>query len=241
MLGIDDKKEDSMEVIEIKIRLFIQEDINLLNIQEKIAQMIDKSFLKNNDLKDLHEKNTFKNYCFDLPYPVEKDKIYHKNCIYTIRIRTISLKLAIHFSNVLANEYTNEIKAINAEIKKIPKKHIEKIYSITPVIMKDDRGYWRNNKTLEEFEKGLFINLIKKYKNATGLDINENFQLYKKIEFMNKKPITVKCKNITLLGDKISLLVEDSKEAQMISYLSLGTGMLENNSRGAGFMNFRYL
>ena len=230
-----------MEVLEVKLNVFMLRDIKSDEIQEKLIELIDKSFLKNQKFKDFHEENTFKNYCFDLPYPIEKDKIYHKNKVYTIRIRTINSELAKHFSNVLVNEYTKDIKSLNADIRIITKRHIQKIYTLTPAVVKSDNGYWKGNLTLNEFENRLFINLIKKYKQATGIDISEDFLLYKKIEFINKKPIAIKYKNITLLGDKLSLEIEDSKEAQELAYMSIGTGLLENNARGSGFLNYRYL
>lgn len=231
----------NLNVYEIRLRIYVLQDIKLSEAQGSFAELIDKSFLEDITLKELHETNVFKNYCFDLPYPIEKDKIYHKGKIYTVRLRTVNSKLAIHFSNVLVNEYTKDIKALSTEVREIAKKPLEKIYSITPAIMKSDDGYWKGNKTLDEFEKRLFNNLVKKYKYITGLDIDENFQLYKKIEFINQKPIAVKNKGITLLGDKVSLTLEDSKEAQELAWVAIGCGLLENNARGNGFMNFCYL
>lgn len=235
------EKEGYMKVLEIRLNIFILKDIISRDIQEKLSELIDKSFLKDQYLKELHKKNNFKNYCFDLPYPIEKDKIYHKNVIYSFRIRTINIELAKHFSDVLVNEYTDYIKILNSEVKIIPRKYIEKIYTLTPIVIKDKNGYWKKNLSLKDFEKRLFVNLIKKYKNATGMELNEDFILYKKIEFMNKKPISINYKNIKLLGDKISLEIENNKEAQELAYLAIGCGILENNARGLGFVNFRYL
>ena len=48
-------------------------------------------------------------------------------------------------------------------------------------------------------------------------------------------------KNIHLLGDKISIEIAQNERAQKLAYLALGTGVLENNSRGFGFMNYEYL
>lgn len=48
-------------------------------------------------------------------------------------------------------------------------------------------------------------------------------------------------KNINLLGDKIVLEVAQNHQAQELAYLALGVGLLENNSRGFGFVNFKYL
>ncbi len=95
--------------------------------------------------------------------------------------------------------------------------------------------------SLSEFEERIKINLIKKYNKFTGEKIEENFDFYTSIEFKNKKPISVNYKNIKLLGDKLQLNIADDKLSQKIAYMALGTGLGENNSRGLGFVNFRYL
>jgi CRISPR-associated endoribonuclease Cas6 len=123
----------------------------------------------------------------------------------------------------------------------LPKKHIEKLYSITPAIMKNEDGYWKNKIKLDEFERRLKENLIKKYNSSMNTKIDENFQLYTTIEFKNKKPISTNYKNIKLLGDKISLNIAENENAQKIAYMSLGTGVFEMNARGYGFVNYRWL
>lgn len=228
-----------MKVYEVKIKLFLMKDIELTEVQSKIASFIDLSFGKNEELVEFHERNTFKNYCFDLLYPIEKDKVYKKNQIYTLRIRTISKFLADFFSNKLVNCYDSNFKALVSEIRIIPKKPIEKLYSITPIILKNDTGYWKDSISFENFERRIKENLIKKYNTALGTKIDENFDLYTGIEFINHKPISVKYKNIKLLGDKISINIGDDSKAQDLAYVALGCGMAEMNSRGFGFVNYK--
>lgn len=95
---------------------------------------------------------------------------------------------------------------------------------------------------LPEFENRLKVNLIKKYNQLTDSKIlDEEFELYNLIEFTNSKPIKVPYKGIHLLGDKINLTAAPNPTAQMLLYMSLGTGICENNSRGCGFVNCRWL
>lgn len=51
----------------------------------------------------------------------------------------------------------------------------------------------------------------------------------------------MKYKNISLLGDKISFKVSENDMAQEISNFALGVGVGEINSRGFGFVNYRWL
>ena len=230
-----------MEVFQVKIKIFVKKDINIDDIQATVSSFIDKGLSKNKKFLDFHDQNEFKNYCFDAPFPIEKDKVYKKDNIYTLTIRTIDCDLAKYFINNLVNEYSDEIKGLTGEIRIIPKKFIEKIYSITPIILKTDNGYWKGEISLEEFEKRIKANLIKKYNNIMGTKINEDFLFYTSIKFKNSKPIATKYKQIKLLGDKIELNISEDKMAQELAYMCLGTGLAEINARGYGFMNFRWL
>lgn len=232
---------EKIVVFQIRLKVFLLNDIKLEEMQYKIGKFIDKSFGKKEELLELHEKNKFKNYCFNGFYPYEKEKVYKKSNIYTITIRTIDKILAEFFANELVNEYDNDLKGLTSEIKILPKKYIEKIYTLTPVILKTDNGYWRKVLSLGDFERRLKENLIKKYNTFTNEKINEDFQFYYKMTFNNECPISSNYKNIKLLGDKITLNITEEKEAQDLAYICLGTGLLEANSRGYGFVNFRYL
>lgn len=230
-----------MKVYEIKLKVYLLKDININHIQNQICKIIDKCLARDDKWLEFHKKNEFKNYCFDSMYPLAEDKVYKQGNIYTLTIRTINKDLANYFNINLANEYNDSIKGLTTEIRIIPKKTIEKIYSLTPAIMKDSNGYWKQNLSLKDFERRLKENLIKKYNIINNTKIDEDFDLYTTLEFKNKKPCSINYKNIKLLGDKISMNISDEDISQDVAYMALGTGILELNSRGGGFVNFRYL
>lgn len=230
-----------MQVYQIRIKLYMLTDVALSRIQTNLTAFIDKGFLENEGLLQMHEENRFKNYCYDLPYPIEKDKLYKKGKIYTVTIRTIDPKLAKYFQKVCVNSYTDEVKGLTSEIRIIPKKVIDSLYTLTPVILKDDKGYWRKHMQLAEFENQLKVNLIKKWNAFTGEKLSEDFILYTLLEFLNETPVPMEYKSIKLLGDKIRLQIADNETAQKLAYMALGTGLLSMNSRGAGYVNYRWL
>ena len=83
---------------------------------------------------------------------------------------------------------------------------------------------------------------MKKYKQFIGNEeIDEEFQLYTGITFLNRKPVPVEYKGIRLLGDKLNLKITDNKQAQELAYFLTGVGIGEINSRGMGFCNYRWL
>ena len=61
------------------------------------------------------------------------------------------------------------------------------------MILKTEQGYWKNSIKTEDFEKRLKTNLIKKYKDITGEEINEDFE---KIITARNFTVTVKFQKI---------------------------------------------
>lgn len=230
-----------MNVFQIRIKLFLLKNIPSNQIQTKLTMLIDKGFLLDDELKQIHEENRYKCYSYDFPYPIEQDKLYKQGKIYTVTIRTIDYNMAKYFYEVCVNQYTDDMKALTAEIRVLPPKIIETLYTLTPVILKSEKGYWRKHMGLKEFEERLKINLIKKWNSFERKHMEEDFQFYTFLEFLNDKPIGVEYKNIKLLGDKIRLQIADNENAQKLAYMSLGTGLCEMNARGAGFVNYRWL
>lgn len=230
-----------MQVYQIRLKLYLLKDIPINQMQTKLTIFLDKGFGGNAELLLKHEENKYKNYCYDLPYPVEADKIYREGKIYTVTIRTIDSVLAEYFQGVCVNSFTEDMKGLTAEIKIIPRKIIESLYTLTPIVLKSDQGYWRKHMQLNEFEERMKVNLIKKWNCFEKDKLDEEFSLYTCLEFLNKVPIGVEYKKIKILGDKIRLQVADNQTAQKLAYMSLGTGLLEMNSRGMGFVNYRWL
>lgn len=233
--------DNRVKVHELTLKVFLLKNIHSKEALEKISQLIDKSLTKDQKFLDFHTGNKFKHYNHNSFFPLEKDKVYKKGKIYSVKIRTINEELVDYFKKNLTNEYTDYIKALTTEHKIIPQRCIEKIYSITPVIIKTEEGYWRNNLTLDEYETRLKENLIKKYNNYFNVKLDENFQVFYMMKFENIKPISTKYKSISILGDKLTLTVAENKTAQDLAYLALGSSLGEMGGRGFGFMNYKFL
>lgn len=227
---------------ELSIKVYLLTDIHASDIQTKISSLIDSTLAKEEKYLQFHQENRYKGYTFDGLYKVEPKGVYHQGGIYVFRIRTVDESLADFFKKNLFTAYTNEMKVLTVSNKIITKRHIEKIFTITPVVIKNDFGYWRSNLSIEDYENRIKINLIKKYQTFNNEKINEDIELFTRIEFNNKKPIVIPLKNnISLLGDKITLYVSENDTAQSLAYFALGVGLGEICSRGSGFCGYKYL
>ncbi|TCS75232.1 CRISPR-associated endoribonuclease Cas6 [Muricomes intestini] len=235
-----DGGNNTLDVYELKLKVYLLKDIANKDALNQISKFIDEALSENGHFLRLHQRNCYKNYTFCSFWPLEKDGVYKSDTIYTVVLRTIDTNLAIYFEKKLKDHFNDTIKGLNCETKIIPKHLIETIYSLTPVLLKDDRGYWKRYLSISEFEERVKVNLIKKYNVFSGEKVNEDFQLYSTIRFLNRCPIKVPYKDIHLLGDKLELQVAENPQAQELIYMSLGTGLLESNARGYGFVNYNW-
>ena len=228
-------------LFEIKVKLYVTKNITNEESSAEIAKLIDTSLLKNLTLTKLHEERIYKPYVMNSFYPLEQDGIYKEGSIYTVIIRTISQSFKEHCETILCNTYTDRIKVLSVSANKWRKRIIEKVYSITPVILKfENTGYWKNQYSMDDFERLLKDNLYKKYKHFFSEEVVEENELYTHLQFDNKKPIGMKYKNVTLLGDKVTIHVAANETAQKLFFMALGNGIGHNNSRGAGFINGKF-
>lgn len=228
-------------VRELKVKVYLLKDIEFKHVNAAITGVIDKCLGKNEDYLKFHKNNNFKNYCFNLLYPLEKTKVYSAGNIYTFIVRSIDDKFADFILRNIVNEYTDKIKVLTINNSEVSKKAINYVYSITPVVIKLNDGYWRNNISIEEFEKRLKENIIKKYNDFYNTKINEDFEIFNHIKFNNIKPIATNYKNVNILGDKLSIEISQNSMAQELAYFMLGVGLGEMNSRSFGFVNFKWL
>lgn len=230
-----------MNVYEVYFKVYLLKNIGLKDVQREIYRIIDITLGKTEDTLRFHNKNEYKNYCFNSFYPIERDGVYKEGRIYTIVIRTIDKSLFTYLNKNLPLAYTPKLRGLKTEIKIINKnKIISKLYSITSLVIKNDDGYWKNIISEQEFTKRLRENLIKKYNSFTKQEINEDFKFIKLLEFNNKKPISNYYKGRNILGDKITIEIEENEQAQNIAYMALGTGMGEMNARGLGYMGYKW-
>lgn len=229
------------ELFEIKVKVYVTQNITIDESTMEIAKLIDTSLLQDSAMKKLHEEKTYMPYVMNSFFPIERNGIYREGNIYTVLVRTISQPFKIHCEKILCNTYTDKLKVLSVQARKLREGIIEKVYSITPIVFKfEETGYWGNKYTIDDFERLLKDNLFKKYNLFFNEKLDEQVELYTHLQFDNQKPIAVKYKNIKLLGDKITIQVAANETAQKLFFMALGYGIGHNNSRGAGFINAKF-
>lgn len=229
-----------MNLFEIKLHIRLFSEMSFKEVPVEIGRLIDAALAKDAKWLTFHEKNQFKNYCFGGIYLSADGGNTKIGKVYTLAIRTLEIELTSYFSENLVGTKTNVMQAVSMDLKiNSFARPIEKIYSLTPVIVKNDNGYWKGHLSLEEYEKRIFENLIKKYNALHEEKMDENFAFSTSFAFTNKKPISFPYKNIKLLGDKIEIMIETNDRAQELAKVAIACGVGELNARGAGFVLYK--
>lgn len=227
-----------MKVYELKIRTFLLEDIDSSDSLGFISKAIISYLSENEKFLDMHKAKNYKSYCHDNLYPIKK--FYKKNMVYQYRIRSVDVDFVNYILHGFSDYKDKVFKNLTVDVRIIPKSPISKLFTLNPIIIKNDFGYWKDNSTLEEFEKRFTDNLIKKYKFFIDEKIEEG-KFYTSLKFLNEGPITFKFKNIKLLGDKLELEINMDKRSQDLAYFALAVTFSENSAYGAGFLGYKYL
>ncbi len=229
-----------MKIYSYSVKVYLMDTITYSVMTQKICDLVDSCFISNADRLAWHKANQFKNYSFSGLTPVELSKTYKEGGIYSFILRTSDEDLGLFFKKVLANAYTPFLKVLTIESRLLPKVHLSKIYTLTPVIVKTESGYWRDVLSFDDYERQLKENLIKKHNAYSGMKMDENFQLFTHLKFDNQKPVAVPYKGITLLGDKLTLMLADNPLAQELAYTALGCSLGTMGARGFGFCNYKH-
>lgn len=229
----------NVQVYQIDCKIYLLQNVALNDVLDQICAFIDLGLAKDVEMSAFHERRGYKNYVHSGFKEIEQSKVYKEGKIYSFSIRCIDENLMNYFAKVLRDISTDTIKGLTTTLKLIPKLYIERLYTLTPALIKLEEGYWKGHINFATYEQRLKENCIKKAKMLLEDDIDEDFILYNSIVMLNRKPISNNYKNISLLGDKFELSIADNERAQEIAYILLGTGILENNSRGYGFLNYK--
>ena len=222
-----------MKYYNLKIVLLPKYNMKSVETYEKISRLISSSMLKDNDLKELHEKNEYKNYVFCNLYPVEKDGIYNAGKIYTCDIRFINMQFAMKIKQFLERSNSEDFKIIMSNLEVNTQRKINKLITLTPTIITTEKGDYLINNDMDFVKKRILANIQKKYKQIYNEKIDIDF--VKHIEQTNNKPIKIPYKNISLLGYKFEIEIKDDPISQNLAYLALSIGLLEKNAEGFGF------
>lgn len=226
-----------MHYFELTTTAYLLKNVAFNEVNEKIAQLINKAMVRDEKMAIKHEENEFKNYVFDSLYPREKDKVYKAGKIYVFRVRSLEEDFISKIKQLFSTITTDYFKVIAGEIKKQEQRPIKELYTVTPALATIGKNiYWIPGNDIKLLIERINSNLFKKYKDYFKTSLSEEQLFFEKIKIMNKKPMVYKYKNTNLFGNKFKIAINDDETSQKLAFMTLGVGLLEKNSTiGMGF------
>lgn len=222
-----------MKYFNLKIMCCLKEEMNNINTYEYLSKLISSAMLLDEKLKNIHEKNQYKNYVFCNLYPVEKDGIYKIGKIYSFDVRFIDFSFGMKFKQCLENVNDSKFKIIVTNLQSSEQRKINKLITLTPAIITTLKGDYLIEDDLSFVKQRILANTQKKYNQIYNQKIDYDF--INSIRKINRTPVKIPYKNINLLGNKFEIEVKDDPISQNFAYLILSIGLLEKNAEGFGF------
>ncbi|RBQ25780.1 CRISPR-associated endoribonuclease Cas6 [Arcobacter sp. CECT 9188] len=243
-----------MKIFELKCITYLKQDVVFEDSFDVISKYINFSICQKDEYLEKHNKNVFNNFCFGSFFPIEKDKLYKKGNTYSFTIRTIDEKFAKELNNLLrANINNSFLQIIQVEQKERKQFFVNELYSATPVIVSikkenfdSKQQYWNleTNADIILLQNQLQDNLLRKYEEFFGEKLNPTQNFIQLLEIKNNYPQSIYFKTtkntiekrVRLIGNKFRIVPNEDEVSQKLSFLSLGVGLGEKISYGAGFL-----
>ncbi len=233
-----------MNYFELSCKCFIKRDIFFKNSFEIIAKYINYSMCQDERYLVVHNSKDFKPYCFNSFYPPERGKVYKKDGVYKLIIRSVYQDFISDLPDLLRKNVNNSnFLVVDAKIRTVEKFFITELYTVTPTIVTVDNKptYWTQEKSgdIVQLMTQLHDNVAKKYQHVYDEPILATNNFIQLIELMNQKPdniyITKNNKQIRLFGNKFKIIPNEDESSQTLAFVALSCGLGEKQSYGGGF------
>lgn len=225
-----------MTYYEMTITVYLKKNIALNRVGEALGQLLKSAMKLDDHLSELHASRGVKLYGFDYLYPRAEKGNYSKGHLYLFKLRTPVRATALSFMKVLNQHETDLISVVAKQMKEKQYNLKTELYTSTPVICTLGDHYWQKAEGIAVIQEKMEKNLVTKYKAFYGSmpEKQEGFLNY--LEIKNDKPITIKYKTGSLVGNKFLVGFTSEEVSLEMAFLAYTTAMLEKSSSlGTGF------
>jgi len=225
-----------LEYYELTITVYLKKDIALNRVGETLGQMLKSSMKFEKHLSELHASKGVKLYGYDYLYPRAVKGIYSQGHLYVFKLRTPIKETALTFMKTLDQHENDAIKVVAKQMKQKQFNLKTELYTSTPVVCTLGSRYWKKEEGIAIIQEKMEKNLVTKYNAFYGClpEKQEGFLNY--LEIKNDKPITIKYKSGSLVGNKFLVGFTADDVSLKMAYLAYSTSLLEKSSSlGTGF------
>ncbi|MFZ5351941.1 MAG: CRISPR-associated endoribonuclease Cas6 [Bacillota bacterium] len=223
-----------MKFLELISTILVTSDMHYTNVNNKLTELVNGAMHLDKELAQKHSMKGYKLYSFGNLYPIEKDKQYKAGKVYLFRIRSLEQSFIEKIAMHLPNTKNSSFRVLAIEKKEHRQRYISMLQTLTPAIATVDNKCWIPGDDFMLLQQRIQMNLEKKYKAFYGESPIPSQCFIQHLELLNKKPISIKYKDTSLIGNKLRIFVREDETSQKLAFIALATGILEKNS-SAGF------
>ncbi|MGR6835977.1 CRISPR-associated endoribonuclease Cas6 [Syntrophomonas erecta] len=231
-----------MYLNEAIITVFLKKPLFFQDVQEEIGKYINRSMMENHNLTNLHGTDGYKFYVFSGLWPLEKNKTYQAGNVYIFTIRSLREDFIDQIIPCIRKNDNKIFQVLAIEKKRFCRRFIQELYTLTPFVVTIDGKPWMP----EQHDFDLLLNRLhgnaeKKYKKLFGEEVFRD-SFIQGIYLLNNKPLVMHYKNISVLGHKARIVINEDEQSQKLAFTVLGAGLAEKNSAlGAGFCHGKFV
>lgn len=231
-----------MYLSETTVTVLLKKPLYFQDVQEEIGKYLNRSMLQNHNLTSFHETDGYKFYVFSGLWPIEKNKTYRSGNVYIFTIRSLQQDFLDQLIPCIRKIDNKTFQVLAIENKQYRRCFIHELSTLTPFVVTVDGKPWMPEQ--HDFDlllDRLHANAEKKYKKLFGNEIFAN-SFIERIDILNNKPLVMHYKNISVLGHKARIVVNEDEQSQKLAFTVLGAGLAEKNSAlGAGFCHGKFV
>lgn len=230
---------DKLMVYELEVSVHVNDDVHFTKSLGELGEWLNRSFLRDESLKELHGSIGYKGYVFSNLMKGEKNGVYKRGYVYRWLIRGVSKELLVSIQRVLKDERGGMFTYVSGSVKSFDVTNrglIEKLKTLNPIIL-NDMGIRHEDFDVLGVKRALEGNIEKKYRKFIGGDVRGH-EFISRIDVVSRKPMGLSYKGVKLLGLQYEIYVKEDALSQAYAELAMMAGLGEKNSAlGAGFVN----
>lgn len=224
-----------MNIKQLKITVFLKEDIDLSYVNESLSQYINGAMKKNELLSDLHRNGSrYKFYSFSWLMPKITNNVCKKGNLYYFHLNSPDEKILNEFEKAFKDHFDDKFVCCSILLQEYNLDAIKEICTITPCsITHNDKPLV--DKRMSLIRDRILSNSIRKYNSFFCKNIEEDYDFIEDIEILNNIPQKVYYKKGSILGHRFKLKIKDDTLSQKLAFFIIQSGILEKNSLGLGY------
>ncbi|CZE47546.1 CRISPR-associated endoribonuclease Cas6 [Campylobacter geochelonis] len=231
-----------MTIYELKVFIKLKIPVTFFENPEFLSKNINRSFLEDDELRELHIQDGIKPYSIDFLRHdgYRKDSFKAEDEVYFL-VRCVSFEIISRMRTCLEISNRLDFEVLGSKISTLKPKFIKSLYTMSPAVVTvsiDNKAFcWtKEDSDISELKRSLEVNLKSKFALYGGeFNLKESDEVIDLIEIKNHKPFIFTYKDGQIFAYRYQIYFAENRYAQNLAKIALALGVGEKGSLAFGF------